>query len=239
MLSSARDVLALTLPGSYGGPALPLGRGSLLNLFADYVEMLLDAAGWSDPVAIVGSSYGGVTALELAARGRASRVIALAPPWISTTTVIPYGLYFGSSVLVLRVLRPLDLLGAWHWTPEPIRARLGALPFHWSARPMALSDDDLYTTLQSVRDFPFATAIRSRMPGPHRPDFERISCPVVLVWGTRDYLAPMWMARRWSAAIPAAELVTLAGFAHVPHLRDPSRIADLIGDHVGGGVTAA
>ena len=40
MLSSARDVLAPTLPGSHGGPPLPLGRGSLLNLFAGPGQVL-------------------------------------------------------------------------------------------------------------------------------------------------------------------------------------------------------
>jgi pimeloyl-ACP methyl ester carboxylesterase len=65
---------------------------------------------------------------------------------------------------------------------------------------------------------------------PLLPDFDRISCPVTVVWGTRDTLAPIWMARRWTAAMPHAELITLPGFPHVPHIRDPERISQLILD---------
>ena len=62
------------------------------------------------------------------------------------------------------------------------------------------------------------------------PATERIGVPVTLAWGTRDTLAPRWMLRRWQAALPAAQVETLAGFPHMPHLRDPGRIAELIRD---------
>lgn len=228
MLGRTRNVLVPTLPGSYGGPKPQLVGRSFLQVMADYVEHVLDDAGWTAPVPMVGSSHGGVVALELAARGRASTVMALAPPWMSTRTVTAYGGMFGATAMLLRVVRPLDDLGAWGWTPEPLRATIGALTFHGSRRRMALADQDLLITARSVRDFPLLTLGRTAATAPFLPDFAQIASPVTLVWGTKDRLAPLSMAQRWKHAIPHAELVRLPDLPHFPHLRDPERISALI-----------
>jgi len=75
-LERERDVLALTLPGHAGGPPLPdpvTGDAAV-----DAVERAMDAAGFGT-AAVAGNSLGGYVALQLAARGRASAVTALAP----------------------------------------------------------------------------------------------------------------------------------------------------------------
>jgi pimeloyl-ACP methyl ester carboxylesterase len=100
-----------------------------------------------------------------------------------------------------------------------------------SPTPVALSPDDLLATLRSVSHFPFMRLARHAFRPPLLPAFEGIRCPVVLVWGTSDRLAPLRMSRRWTRAIPHAELVVLPGFPHFPHLRDPERTADLILEH--------
>jgi pimeloyl-ACP methyl ester carboxylesterase len=56
-------VIAPTLPDSRGGPPISVQRRSFPQARADDVEQLLDDVGLGDPVAIVGSSGGGVTAL--------------------------------------------------------------------------------------------------------------------------------------------------------------------------------
>jgi pimeloyl-ACP methyl ester carboxylesterase len=226
-LGREHDVMAPTLPGSLGGPPLRLRGRSMLAAMADEVEGLLDDAGWDEPVAIVGSSHGGVTALELAARGRAQTVVALAPPWLSTATATMYGGLLGAGSAVLRLT----------WPITPLTARLprtGGLLLHGSATPAALDTADLLTTLRSVRRFPWLRlGWQGGMRPPLRPDFERIHCPVTIVWGTRDRLVPSWMARRWVRAMPQAELVVLPGFPHVPQLRDADRIANLILEQTG------
>lgn len=75
-LAADHEVLAPNLPGSLGGPPLDV-RHSMLGQHVEYAESLLDEVGWTDPVLIVGSSYGGVTALQLEARGRAARAVGL------------------------------------------------------------------------------------------------------------------------------------------------------------------
>src|SRR4051812_4911278 len=75
-LERHRDVLALTLPGHAGGPAIdgPVSDDTMTGS----VERAMDAAGM--PVAhLAGNSLGGWVALQLAARGRARTVVALAP----------------------------------------------------------------------------------------------------------------------------------------------------------------
>ena len=82
-LSQGHDVLALTLPGHWGGPPLPWHRASLDTLAA-HVEGQMDAAGWAT-AHLVGNSLGGWLALELARRGRARSVTAIAPGGGHTT----------------------------------------------------------------------------------------------------------------------------------------------------------
>jgi pimeloyl-ACP methyl ester carboxylesterase len=188
-LIAGRDVIAPTLPGGYGRPPLDLRRRSLLEEMADYVEQLLDDAGWSEAVAIAGGSHGALTALELHARGRAASVVALAPPWMSLTTAWPYGPLFGLGSIALRSAWPLHERTA-RWP------RAGSLLLHSSLTPAALSAEDVVATLEGVRRLPLLRLASHGLRQPLLPDFERIHCPVTLVWGTRDTLAPLWMSRR-------------------------------------------
>src|SRR5947209_3477975 len=75
-LERSHDVFAPTLPGHAGGPELPDPLDS--TAFVDAVEALLDGAG-IETAHLAGNSLGARLALELAARGRARSVVALAP----------------------------------------------------------------------------------------------------------------------------------------------------------------
>src|SRR3954469_12646432 len=75
-LERAHDVLAVTLAGHAGGPAI---NGRLdEDLLAEAVEEAMDDAGF-ETAHIAGNSLGGYVALQLAERGRARSVVALAP----------------------------------------------------------------------------------------------------------------------------------------------------------------
>ena len=69
-------MLAPTLGGHAGGP--PIEREISNTALADAVERAMDAVGF-ETAHIVGNSLGGYVALQLAARGRADTVVALAP----------------------------------------------------------------------------------------------------------------------------------------------------------------
>jgi pimeloyl-ACP methyl ester carboxylesterase len=75
-LERGHDVLAVTLAGHAGGPPI---EGEVSDaVLADAVERAMDQAGF-ETAHIVGNSLGGYVALQLAARGRARTVVALAP----------------------------------------------------------------------------------------------------------------------------------------------------------------
>jgi pimeloyl-ACP methyl ester carboxylesterase len=77
LLTDGRDVFAPTLAGHLGGPPLPPGQVRFAT-FADIVERQLDQQR-IDVADIVGNSIGGATAFELACRGRARRLVSIAP----------------------------------------------------------------------------------------------------------------------------------------------------------------
>jgi pimeloyl-ACP methyl ester carboxylesterase len=70
------DVLALTLAGHAGGPPV---EGEISDaMLADAVERAMGDAGF-EIAHMVGNSLGGYVSLQLASRGRAETVVALAP----------------------------------------------------------------------------------------------------------------------------------------------------------------
>ena len=75
-LERHHDVLAPTLVGHAGGP--PLVGEVTRTLLPDAIERAMDDAGF-ETAHIVGNSLGGYLALQLAVRGRARSVVALAP----------------------------------------------------------------------------------------------------------------------------------------------------------------
>ncbi len=76
-LASDYDVLALTMPGHWGGPRLRW-RDLGITGIADGIERHLDEMGW-DTCHVVGNSLGGQVAFELARRGRARSVAGINP----------------------------------------------------------------------------------------------------------------------------------------------------------------
>jgi pimeloyl-ACP methyl ester carboxylesterase len=77
-LEEHHDVLAPTLPGHHGGDGFPVHEAMTVAGTADIIERAMDAAGFGT-AHVVGSSFGGWLALELASRGRARSVTALCP----------------------------------------------------------------------------------------------------------------------------------------------------------------
>ena len=75
-LERHHDVLALTLAGHAGGP--PIKGESDAAVLADEVERAMARARFQT-AHLVGNSLGGYIALQLASRGRARTVAALAP----------------------------------------------------------------------------------------------------------------------------------------------------------------
>ncbi len=54
--------------------------------------------------------------------------------------------------------------------------------------------------------------------------------PMLVVWGTRDAILPVAHGRALAEQLPGARYVEFPGSGHFPHLTEPRRLADLIGD---------
>jgi pimeloyl-ACP methyl ester carboxylesterase len=203
-----------------------------LDAFADGLEALLDDLGW-ERCHVAGNSIGGWLALELARRGRARSVVAIAPAggWRRfSRTQFLVGLKFllvapaaflGRATgdlarrLPFRLLRPLLRIVSSH--PERIaRAQRDAfvratthcsafLPYFWS---------DLR---------------RGGIRG-----LDRIEVPVRLVLCEDDWLLPPARhGRMFREQLRDPDVVELSDVGHVPMYDDPAAVAALIAEHVG------
>jgi pimeloyl-ACP methyl ester carboxylesterase len=223
-LERRHDVLALTLAGHAGGPALeqPLRAGTL----ADVVERAMDAAGFAT-AHLAGVSLGGFLALQLAARGRARSVAALAPAggWAagdaSRNEVFAFQARLHEQA---QELAPhAEAIVA---TPEGRRRATQAITVRYEHIPAEL----LAHALRAVAACDALPLIDLALREGYDLDAEQIQCPVRVIWGTEDRLLP-WpsaAARFREAWLPHAEWIELEGVGHEPQLDVPLEAAELI-----------
>jgi pimeloyl-ACP methyl ester carboxylesterase len=227
-LERRHDVLAVTLGGHAGGPPLPDDMGD--EALADAVALAMDAEGF-ETAHLVGNSLGGHVALQLAARGRAATVVALAPAggWAPDDPSVR------------------DLLALQRTVHDSLRARgpgAGSLPVSLESRRLATR---LVTT--NFEHIPpellaHQAAGAAACPAAHRlidhalgarwsVDAGRIACPVRVIWGTADRLLPWPRAatRYLDEWLPHADWVVLDDVGHCPQLDVPLETGQLILGH--------
>jgi len=224
-LERRHDVLAVTLAGHAGGP--PIEGAVSDSALADAVERAMDAAGF-ERAHVVGNSLGGYVALQLAARGRADTVVALAPAggWApgdeSHRDVLAHFVamhellaaaapHADAIVSTLEGRRRATLLTTTSF--EHIPAELLAHQMRGAAACVAL-----------------APLVEYAARAGWRLDAERITCPVRILWGTADRLLewPAAAARFRRDWLPTADFVELEAVGHCPQLDVPLETAELI-----------
>jgi pimeloyl-ACP methyl ester carboxylesterase len=230
-LERDHDVVALTLPGHWGGPRLRR-RDVNLRAFADGVEDLLDDLGWAT-CHIAGNSIGGWISLELARRGRARTVTAIAPAggWRRFSLIqLLVGLKF-------LMLVPLVMLG--HVTGD-LGARLGFLQRlalgvvahrpHLVPRERARNYVRAASNCSAFLPYMWADLRDGGMLAEH---LDEIDVPVQLVLCEKDWLLPPERyGRLYRDGLPDATVVTLDGVGHVPMYEAPGEVAEAIRGHV-------
>jgi pimeloyl-ACP methyl ester carboxylesterase len=224
-LERRHDVLAMTLPGHAGGPALD-GEISFDSL-VDAVERAMDTAGF-DVAHLVGNSLGGFIAMQLAARGRARSVVALAPAggWAVGDDSYRDLLAFQRQLhdQVRQSAAHADAIAA---TAEGRRRATELLTVNFEHIPAELVAH-LIMAVATCKAAPALIDLGLRSSW--SLDAERITCPARIVWGTADQLLP-WPAaavrfqRDW---LPNADWVELDAVGHAPQLDVPLETAELI-----------
>jgi pimeloyl-ACP methyl ester carboxylesterase len=225
-LAAQHDVLAVDLPGFGESEPIALRPHASLTIaaVADAVEAELDARDIAT-AHLVGNSVGGWVALELATRGRARSVVALAPVGLGTPQendrtrrIAEQGLAFA------RAVGPLG--------PALARRAVGRLVINiWAAaarRPWQMDGEDaaytFATLMRSAAFEPLLDWILDNEPA----GLERISCPVLVAWGTADRILPFRQGERFAQRIPGCELVELPGLGHLPMVDAPETVASLV-----------
>jgi pimeloyl-ACP methyl ester carboxylesterase len=207
------NVLAIDLPGHgrSGGDALPS-----VEAIAHWIPALLDAAGVGK-AALVGHSLGALAALECAAR-HPDRVakIALAGP-AAPMTVSDDLLAAAKSDDHLA----FELINGWSFSAGK---QLGGnrVPGVWmTGNAMRLLERTragvLHVDLRACHEY--ATGLDAAAEA---------RCPVLLILGARDIMAPAKNAQELIAALPDPHVVTLPDCGHALMAEQPDAVLDAL-----------
>lgn len=223
-LEREHDVLAPTLAGHAGGP--PIAGQIDADTLPDAVERAMDDAGF-EAAHIVGNSLGGYLALQLAERGRARSVVALAPAggWADGDDAVRTTMeHFVVMQDQLKLAAPYaDAIVA---KPEGRRKATQFITVNYEHIPADLLAHQLRGVAACAAVGPF---IAHALSAGWTLDAERITCPVRIVWGTEDRLLE-WprAAARYRALLPHADWIVLDDVGHCPQLDVPLEAAQLI-----------
>ncbi|HLM08100.1 MAG TPA: alpha/beta fold hydrolase [Thermoleophilaceae bacterium] len=224
-LERRHDVLAPTLAGHAGGPAIEARIGDYV--LADAVERVMDEAGF-ETAHIAGNSLGGYVALQLAARGRARSVVAFAPAggWLEGDGSFGETLdRQAATIEALRVMAPQA--PALLATLDGRRRATASITVNFEHIRVELIAHLMLGAACSTAALPL---IEHAHRNGWRIEPERIACPVRVVWGTEDRLLP-WpaaAARFRGEWLPHADWIELDEVGHCPQLDVPVEAAELI-----------
>jgi pimeloyl-ACP methyl ester carboxylesterase len=226
------EVIAPTLAGHDGGPPFPVGLEMTFESAADSFEAHLDELGVGT-AHFVGNSLGGAIALELAKRGRARTVVALAPAggWDDGDPELQrLATLFRRTVRLARLSEGLTRLVVRRPSTRRLAFRDAMRHGELLSPPEALALSRA-TARCVVADAAIA-ALAAGRTAPLR-ELDRIACPVLVASPQYDRILPAELhAPRFRREIPGVEARTLAGCGHVPMWDDTPLVVSTICEFV-------
>jgi pimeloyl-ACP methyl ester carboxylesterase len=220
------DVLNVDLPGV--GRSAHLERRPTVAALTDAVEHTLDAEGVGR-VHVLGNSLGARIALELARRGRALSVVAIAPSGLNVPPErVVQGMGMAAARLVMRTAQPV--IAPLSRSAVGRAALLGPL----KARPWSTSPEEAIGAREGFadsRDF-WRTLVWGLMLDVPR-GLDRIDCPVTLVQGVADWIAS-GQTVRYLPLVPASRFIPLLWAGHAPQSDRPETIVRLVEEAAAG-----
>jgi pimeloyl-ACP methyl ester carboxylesterase len=231
-LEARYEVIAPTLAGHDGGPPFDVSGPLTFASSADHLERHLDEIGVG-AAHVVGNSMGGGLALELAKRGRALSVVALAPAggWVEGD---------GETKRLARLFarqRRMTRLNAKRMPlvmgrPGSRRLALREVMRHGELVSPAEAVDLALTSVRCPVAPAAIEALRADR-GLALGDLDRIACPVLLASPEFDRILPAERhAPRYRREIPGVESCVLPGCGHVPMWDDTQLVLRAIGEFV-------
>jgi pimeloyl-ACP methyl ester carboxylesterase len=219
-LAQRFDVLNVELPGA--GRSAHLEVRPTVAAITDAVERTLDSEDVGR-VHVLGNSLGARVGLELARRGRARSVVAIAP---SGLNIWPERVIQGAGMALARVVgrTAAPLIGPLS------RSALGrtALLLPLKARPWATGQEEAIGAREGFADSRdywrnLFWALLVDIPR----GMDRIDCPVLLVQGTADWIAA-GQTIRYLPLVPRSRFRPLLAAGHAPMSDRPRTIVGLV-----------
>jgi pimeloyl-ACP methyl ester carboxylesterase len=208
-LAKTHTVSMPSHPGHGGSPAAEWIE-HISDLAFHYLD-LLDAEGL-DRVHVVGASFGGWIAAELAtmASHRMASLTLIDPVGIKVDGWI-YPFLFGMDI-------PEVVATVFH---DPMAA-LALAPLDQSAETLALQyRQGAALARVAWNPYLYDPLLRRRLA--------RITAPTLLCWGAHDRLAPLNpCGQAWAEEIPGSRLRIFDASGHVPHLEEPAAVAEAV-----------
>jgi len=221
-----RRAVAVDMPGF--GKASQLKPGKVLPQLDRFGEAVARYAAPDGGAIVVGNSLGGCLALRLAEREELDLegVVPVAPAgldmarWLRIIEAHP----LIQGILRSPVRVPESVLRA---TVAEVYKRIA---FH---RPGSVDGKAIRAFTSHFADprdvARYLSTGRSLMPELSDPfRLERITCPVLVVWGEQDRMVMSKGAQRVIDAVPGARLELLDGCGHCPQVECPDRFTDLL-----------
>jgi pimeloyl-ACP methyl ester carboxylesterase len=231
-LAARYEVIAPTLAGHYGGPPFDVNGPLTFAASADHLERHLDEIGIGS-AHFVGNSLGGALTLELAKRGRARSVVALAPAggWLEGDgEARRLARFFARQLRIARLNQ--RRIGTVMRRPSSRRLAMRDVMRHGELVAPADAVDLALTSLRCPVANKAIEAARADK-GLSLQGLDRISCPVLLASPEFDRILPAERhAPRFKREIPGVESRMLAGCGHVPMWDDTHLIVRTISEFV-------
>lgn len=219
---------------------------ALLHRFLETVQ--------AGPVILAGNSMGGmISLLEASAAPAAVAGVVLIDPVLPLVLAVPDRVVTPMlTAYAVPGLGPLLMRRRRGQSPEDLvdsilslccvdtsRVPAGVLAEHVVVAQQALlrpeTEREIATSARSM----IAIFAGDLLGGAYRRAIGSITCPVLLLHGTRDRLVPIAVARAAARANPAWTMIEIPGVGHVPQLEAPDDTATAIIGWLGGTGQAA
>jgi pimeloyl-ACP methyl ester carboxylesterase len=218
-LAETYTVFAPKFPGtSSGAPNAIHELGDWHDLVVYHGE-LFDQLGLDAP-ALVGHSFGGMVAAEIA---------AVAPKSVSRLALIdPVGLW-----------RDDGPVKNWMLIPHQDRpAALFADPGSEAAKRFFAVPDDPDERVETLSQFTWSLACTGKFAWPIADRglakrIHRIAAPTLIIWGESDGVIAPAYAEEFAKRIGKAQIVKIPRAGHLPHLEQPEAVLKELSDFLG------
>jgi pimeloyl-ACP methyl ester carboxylesterase len=227
-------VYAVDLPG-YADSVEPPDYAPAFT--ASFISSFLDAVGVEERVAVVGNSFGGLTAMHL----------ALSEPERVSALILSDSAGFGRAVT--PALAAVTLPGAGDAAKALSKTRLVAsqrafgralllfarpwrVPPKWLREQyqLAQAPNFMEATLESIRAVVDPAGQREVL----LDQLHRLRMPTLVVWGTEDKVIPYWHANAAVARLDKGTLASIPGCGHLPHVEQARRFVSVLDGFLGG-----